>query len=72
MSTFLTVILVIFAIFGVLAVFTMVFMFSLAVAISKDPEKFEKEFNDIYDKHYEKTYGEKPKEKAFTLKRRGE
>jgi hypothetical protein len=70
MSTFLTVVLVIFAIIGVLALFTMFFFFSLAMAIQKDPEKFEKEFNEIYEKYHEQTYGEKPKEKAFTFKKR--
>jgi uncharacterized membrane protein YesL len=70
MGVFLTVVLAGLAILGVLALFAIVFIFLLAVALQKDPEKFEKEFNDIYNKHYEKAYGEKPKEKAFTLKRK--
>jgi hypothetical protein len=70
MGAFLTAILVIFSIIGVLALFALIFFFSLAMAIQKDPEKFEKEFNEIYEKYHEQTYGEKPKEKAFTFKRR--
>jgi uncharacterized membrane protein len=69
MGTFLTVILVIFAIMGVLAVFTMIFMFSLALAIHKEPEKFEKEINDMYEKKFEKAYGRKPDEPLVSLKR---
>jgi hypothetical protein len=72
MGTFLTVILVIFAIIGVLAVFSMIFIFSLGMAIYKDPEKFENEFNDKYNQMYKKTYGKEPEEKAFTFKKRGE
>jgi hypothetical protein len=66
----MTVFLVIFAIIGVLATFAMFFFFSLAMAINKDPEKFEREFNEIYEQYHVKQFGEKPKEKAITLTKR--
>jgi ABC-type protease/lipase transport system fused ATPase/permease subunit len=69
MGTFLTVILVIFAILGVIALFSMIFFFSLAMAIQREPEKFEKEINDMYEKQYVKQYGRKPDEPLVSLKR---